>query len=186
MSLLSKIENRQFAQAVAMRLDQLLEEKVVQFEPLFDARELRYGLDITTEPVILTMHPGLADSLLQNLLQNAVKHNVRGGELAIKLTPHFLKVSNTGPVVEGDPARFFERFRKHNAASESPGLGLSIVQQICEYYGFGVEYTVSKAGTRHTLRVQLTGSDSASQSQKSHAIDSIAPKPEAVRSSYSS
>ena len=155
LSLLSKIENRQFAEAQPVRLDQLLEEKVAQLEPLFEARELRYGLDISHGPVVVQMHPGLADSLLQNLLQNAVKHNVRGGELAIFLSTAELKVSNTGPAVDGDPARFFERFRKHNPASESPGLGLSIVQQICGYYGFGVEYSVAKAGTRHTLRVML-------------------------------
>jgi len=35
-------------------------------------------------------------------------------------------VVNVGPVVTGDSIRFFERFRKHNAASDSPGLGLSI------------------------------------------------------------
>ena len=64
-------------------------------------------------------------------------------------------MSNTGPATTGDPARFFERFRKHNAATESPGLGLSIVQQICGYYGFGVDYSVAKQGTRHTLRVVL-------------------------------
>jgi signal transduction histidine kinase len=171
LSLLSKIENRQFAQAVAVRLDHLLEEKVTQFEPLLTARELRYGLDINAGPIILTMHPGLADSLVQNLMQNAVKHNVRGGELAIKLTPQYLKISNTGPAVQGDPTRFFERFRKHNAASDSPGLGLSIVQQICSYYGFGVEYTVSKAGTRHTLRVLFTNPGNSPQSGQSHTTD---------------
>ena len=101
------------------------------------------------------MHPGLADSLLQNLLQNAVKHNVRGGELAVSLSPHELKITNASPAVEGDPARFFERFRKHNAASDSPGLGLSIVQQICAYYGFGLHYTLTGEGTCHTLRVEL-------------------------------
>jgi signal transduction histidine kinase len=154
LSLLSKIENRQFGHTLPVRLDQLIQEKVTHFEPLFEARELRYGLDVTTEPIIQIMHPGLADSLLHNLLQNAVKHNVAGGEIAIKLSPQGLKISNTGPAVQGDPARFFERFRKHNAASDSPGLGLSIVQQICGYYGFAVEYTVSKAGTRHTLRIE--------------------------------
>ncbi|WP_460504329.1 sensor histidine kinase, partial [Hymenobacter agri] len=156
LSLLSKIENRQFPDAAAVRLDDLLREKMAQFEPLFAARDLRYGLDSNSGPVVVHMHPGLADSLLQNLLQNAVKHNVPGGELAVRLSATELKVSNTGPAVEGDPARFFERFRKHNAASDSPGLGLSIVQHICEYYGFGVEYSVAKQGTRHTLRVMLS------------------------------
>ncbi len=153
LSLLSRIENRQFAAAVPIRLDELLREKVAQFEPLFEARELRYGLAISQTPVVVNMHPGLADSLLQNLLQNASKHNMRGGELAISLTAHELKISNTGPAASGDPVRFFERFRKLNPASDSPGLGLSIVQQIAAYYGFAVAYELTEAGTRHTLRV---------------------------------
>ena len=155
LSLLSKIENRQFAAAQSVRLDELLAEKMAQFELLFEARELRYGLDIASGPVVAQLHPGLADSLLQNLLQNAVRHNVRGGELMVTLTPRELKVSNTGPATTGDPARFFERFRKHNAASDSPGLGLSIVQQICAHYGFGLHYQLTEQGTRHILRVVL-------------------------------
>ena len=153
LGLLSKIENRQFPAAVPVRLDTLLAEKVAQFEPLFEARELRYGLDVVNGPVVLPLHPGLADALLQNLLQNALKHNVRGGELSIKLSPQALEISNTGPAVGGDPARFFERFRKLNPSSDSPGLGLSIVQQICGYYGFEVAYLLSDGGTRHTLRI---------------------------------
>ncbi|MDQ2772521.1 MAG: HAMP domain-containing histidine kinase [Bacteroidota bacterium] len=155
LSLLSKIENRQFAQVQPVRLDELLTEKMAQLEPLFEARELRYGLDITPEPVVVQMHPGLADSLLQNLLQNAVRHNVRGGELMVTLSRQALKISNTGPATSGDPARFFERFRKHNPASDSPGLGLSIVQQICAYYGLGLGYMLADEGTRHTLRLEL-------------------------------
>ena len=155
LSLLSKIENRQFAQAQPVRLDELLTEKMAQLEPLFEARALRCSLDIAQAPVVVQMHPGLADSLLQNLLQNAVRHNVRGGELLVTLTRHELLISNTGPATTGDPARFFERFRKHNPASDSPGLGLSIVQQICAYYGLGLGYTLAEEGTRHTLHIAL-------------------------------
>jgi len=103
--------------------------------------------------VVVRLHPGLADSLLHNLLQNAVKHNVRSGVLAVSLSSRELKISNTGPVISGDPARFFERFRKHNAASDSPGLGLSIVQQICGYYGFAAHYAYAEATAQHTLRI---------------------------------
>ena len=165
LSLLSKIENRQFAQAQPVRLDLLVEEKMAQLEPLCEARELRYGLDIGPRPVVVQMHPGLADSLLQNLLQNAIKHNVRGGELAVFLSAAELRVTNTGRAVDGDPARFFERFRKHNAASDSPGLGLSIVQQICAYYGLGLHYTLADQGTRHTLRVVLAAAAPAAVAQ---------------------
>ncbi|WP_201978333.1 sensor histidine kinase [Hymenobacter rubidus] len=170
LSLLSKIENRQFAHAQPVRLDQLLAEKMAQLEPLFDARELRYGLDISHPPVVVQMHPGLADSLLQNLLQNAVKHNVRGGELAVSLSAQELAISNSGLPVEGDPARFFERFRKHNPASDSPGLGLSIVQQICGYYGWAVSYSVAEGGTRHRLRIRLKPDSAVPSKQKTASL----------------
>ncbi|MDJ0364227.1 histidine kinase dimerization/phospho-acceptor domain-containing protein [Hymenobacter sp. H14-R3] len=152
LGLLSRIENGQFHAAVPLDLAALVREKAAQLAPLLDARDLTPHLHLAAAPP-RQLHPGLADSLLHNLLHNAIRHNVPGGDVTVHLTAHALEVSNPGPVVSGDPARFFERFRKHNAASESPGLGLSIVQQICAYYGFGLSYTFAPAGARHTLRV---------------------------------
>lgn len=101
------------------------------------------------------MHLGLADSLLQNLLHNAIRHNHPGGRVDVLLNARTLEISNTGPPPAGDPARFFERFRKQNAASDSPGLGLSIAQRICTYYGFGIHYSFTEVGSRHILRVHF-------------------------------
>ncbi|MFD2784746.1 sensor histidine kinase [Hymenobacter rubripertinctus] len=153
LTLLSKIENRQFAETAPLHLARLLREKAQQLQPLLDARNLTLTLDLAAEPAALHLHPGLADSLVHNLLQNAVKHSVRGGTIAVHLTSLALVISNTGPAISGDPARFFERFQKHEAASASPGLGLSIVQQIGRYYGFAVSYDFSPTNSCHTLRV---------------------------------
>ena len=153
LTLLSKIENRQFPEAAPLHLAHLLREKARQLQPLLDARDLTLTLHLGAEPAGLCLHPGLADSLVHNLLQNASKHNLRGGFIEVRLTPEALEVSNSGPPVTGDPARFFERFQKHEAASASPGLGLSIVQQIGRYYGFRVSYEFFSADSRHTLRV---------------------------------
>jgi signal transduction histidine kinase len=87
------------------------------------------------------------------LLYNAIKHNQPGGDVTVLLTNKALEISNPGPAITGDPSRFFERFRKHHAAAESPGLGLSIVQQVGAYYGLGITYNYVAAGQRHTLRV---------------------------------
>ena len=154
LTLLSKIENRQFAAAVPVHLDQLLADKLAQLAPLADARQVRLCPHVAGSPALL-MHPGLADSLVHNLLQNALKHNHPGGTVETRLTPAALEIRNTGPAVTGDPARFFERFRKHQAASDSPGLGLSIVRQIGQYYGFRVSYSFSAAGNWHKLRVEF-------------------------------
>ena len=152
LTLLSNIENQQFAQGVPVRLDQVVEEKVQRLHERAAARGLTFSVVVTGVPV-LTMHPGLADSLVSNLLQNAVKHGLPGGTIQVTLGTDALVVTNAGLAVTGDPARFFERFRKHNAASDSPGLGLSIVQQICRYYGFTLRYEFSPVGALHTLRV---------------------------------
>lgn len=155
--LLSQLENRQFApaRAVPVRLDQVLAERVAALAPLLEARRLQLTLSLPPAPLLRQLHPGLADSLVYNLLYNAVKHNCPGGQLQVALCHDYLRVRNTGPVISGDPARFFERFRKHEAASDSPGLGLSLVQHICVYYGFTVSYTFDPDGAWHTLLVRF-------------------------------
>lgn len=154
LGLLSRIENRQFAAAAPVRLDELLAEKSRQLGPLLDARGLALHLRAPAA-VVVHMHPGLADSLVHNLLHNAIKHNEPGGDVTAVLANNSLEISNPGADPGGDPARFFERFRKHRATADSPGLGLSIVQQIGVHYGFRVSYAFEPAGRRHVLRVQF-------------------------------
>jgi signal transduction histidine kinase len=157
LTLLTRLENHQFApaQAVPVHLEEVLRERTALLEPLLVARQI--ALTLHTEPPlpVRTMHPGLADSLLQNLLHNAIRHNYPGGQVDVRLKAESLEISNTGPAPKGNPARFFERFHKHNLASDSPGLGLSIAQHICAYYGFAIEYEFTEADSRHTLRVQF-------------------------------
>ncbi|RYU79266.1 sensor histidine kinase [Hymenobacter persicinus] len=157
LTLLTRLENHQFVptQAVPLQLEEVLRERAAMLEPLLAARQVT--LTMHTEPPLplRTMHPGLADSLLQNLLHNAIRHNYPGGQVEVFLQAKSLAISNTGPAPTGDPARFFERFQKHNLASDSPGLGLSIAQHICRYYGFKIQYAFTEVDGRHTLRVQF-------------------------------
>jgi len=157
LTLLSRLENHQFAptQAIPVYLDQVLRDRVAVLEPLLEARNLRLVLHVAPDLAARPLHPGLADSLVHNLLQNAIKHNQPGGDISVLLSQTAFEVSNTGPAILGDPTRFFERFRKHNAASDSPGLGLSIVQHICAFYNFRVRYDYAVSPVRHTLRVEF-------------------------------
>jgi len=85
--------------------------------------------------------PRLVESLVGNLLDNSVRHNVASGWIEVSTALHdgraVLTISNSGPVV--DPAevpRLLEPFRRHAAAraarSEGFGIGLSIVQAVCD------------------------------------------------------
>lgn len=156
LTLLSKIENQQFAAAQPLPLAELLREKLSQLEEFMQQKHLQLDIQISAEPV-LPMHPALADSLLSNLVHNAIRHNRPGGLLQIQLNASELLITNDGPVLtaQQQPAQFFERFRKQNAASDSPGLGLSIVQSIASFYGFTVAYDYAPDPARHTLRVRF-------------------------------
>ncbi|NVO29797.1 sensor histidine kinase, partial [Hymenobacter lapidiphilus] len=154
LTLLSKIENQQFAVAQPVPLAGLLREKLSQLEAFVEEKQLQLDVQLSAAPVLL-LHPALADSLLSNLLHNAIRHNQPGGLLRVQLSATELVISNTGAALAAGqhPEAFFERFRKHNAASDSPGLGLSIVQSIAAFYGFEVRYEYAPDQALHTLRV---------------------------------
>ena len=95
------------------------------------------------------MNTQLADILLSNILSNAIRHNISEGKIIIELKNNSLTISNTGNVLETSPEKLFDRFQKASASSESVGLGLSIVKQICDTYSFKVNYTHARG--MHTI-----------------------------------
>jgi signal transduction histidine kinase len=135
--LLTKIENNQFPQTSPVELGALVSEKLMQLEDLVRERALVVRTDLDRGSV--PMNAYLADILLNNLIVNAIRHNISGGSLDIRLRGEGLSIRNTGPVLQFEASVIFDRFVK-GGQSEGTGLGLAIVKQICDNYGFGVAY----------------------------------------------
>jgi signal transduction histidine kinase len=81
--------------------------------------------------------------LVVNLLTNAIRHNVVGGDLEVRTGQTdgnaFLSVRNTGPQVQPEEVgRLFQPFqrldRRRAIYKEGHGLGLSIVRAIATAY----------------------------------------------------
>jgi two-component system phosphate regulon sensor histidine kinase PhoR len=77
--------------------------------------------------------------MIYNLCENAVKYNVFGGEVAIRVENHRLVVSDTGIGIPAEHQdRIYERFyrvdKSHSKASGGTGLGLSIVKHAAAYH----------------------------------------------------
>lgn len=105
-------------------------------EPIAD-KALR--LTLPEESVALEGNRSLLEELCQNLIDNAVKYNVHGGELRVQVEDQGehvqLVVADTGiGIPEEDQPRIFERFyrvdKSHAKTSGGTGLGLSIVKHI--------------------------------------------------------
>jgi signal transduction histidine kinase len=86
--------------------------------------------------------PHLVESLVANLVDNAVRHNVPGGQVEIATgmagDQARISVRNTGPVVPpADLDRLFEPFQQLGAqrVGDGHGLGLAIVRAIARAHG---------------------------------------------------
>lgn len=119
--------------------------------------------DLAAAPV--TGDPGLLDRLVDNLVQNAVVHNVEGGWLHISTGVRGeaaeLVVSNSGPVVDpGDVPKLFIPFERLDSAAASGrrlGLGLSVVRAIATAHAGAVEAVPRKdGGLRLTVRLPMS------------------------------
>jgi signal transduction histidine kinase len=83
----------------------------------------------------------LFETLLNNLLINAIYHNRQGGSLTISLSLHQLTISNTGASAPLDTNKLFERFSKINPSGGGTGLGLAIANKIAALHGWQLSYT---------------------------------------------
>ncbi len=152
LSLLTKIENEEFGDAELVDFSRLVERAIDQFSELAELKALTLRHHI--EPgVAIRIDPVLADVLLTNLLQNAVRHNYEGGCIEVRLDPGELRIQNTGQPPQVPPEEFFRRFRKNQQSGESLGLGLAIVKRICELNQLGISYRYFDE--RHQVRIGL-------------------------------
>lgn len=142
--LLTKIENKQLPESEIYPMHELLQEKLRQFEELFEKKNLQLDLDI--HPTSLVMGRYLADILFNNLLSNAVRHNYQGGSVWVKSSVNAILIINTGRSEELDE-KHFQRFYK-SADSEGTGLGLAICREISAQYGYQFTYEMI-AGNHH-------------------------------------
>ncbi|MFI7539919.1 sensor histidine kinase [Actinoplanes sp. NPDC049599] len=93
----------------------------------------------------------LLAQLVRNLTDNALRYNVPGGEVLVRLTPDgHLTVSNTGPAISAAEAtRLFEPFYRgadRTARTDGAGLGLSIVHAVAVACGGSATATPRDGG----------------------------------------
>jgi signal transduction histidine kinase len=96
----------------------------------------------TLEPAVISGDPVLAERLVANLVDNAVRYNAAAGDIWVSTrtaagTSH-LTVANTGPRVSpADADRIFQPFQRlaDRASHDGFGLGLTIVSSIAAVHG---------------------------------------------------
>ncbi|MDR0281082.1 MAG: sensor histidine kinase [Paucimonas sp.] len=131
---LARVENgaRAVAEGGAELLDlsQLARELGMAMAPLAHARGIALALEAEA-PVWVKGEPTLLNELLSNLVDNALAHTPKGGNVILRVTaPCELEVEDDGPgIPEQEREKVFERFYRRGV--QGTGLGLAIVGEIC-------------------------------------------------------
>jgi signal transduction histidine kinase len=152
LTLLTKLENQEYEAKEPVCISRLTRETLDAFEELIQMKSLILRTDIE-EKVYVPLHASLADLLLTNLISNAIRHNAPGagggaphaaeigqGMIYVSLHREGLIIANTGREPQVPTAELFERFKKGSPGSDSIGIGLAIVRQICDLSHFDITY----------------------------------------------
>lgn len=152
---------------VEVDLSALARDTLAELGPLALATGREIALEADEDPLTVRGDAVLLRSLLRNLVDNALKHGA--GEVLVRLTREqtrvVLGVQDQGAGLAAEEhAQVMQAFhRGSNAHNEGSGLGLSIVQRICE--GHAAELTIDRpdgAGLR--VSVSLPAASSAADS----------------------
>jgi signal transduction histidine kinase len=109
------------------------------------AAQLGFALELAIdEPEVLAAPPRYPSALLRivlsNLIRNALQHAGGGTRIRVRATARSLEVEDDGPGIapEAQAAMFAPFVQGTNAGADNLGLGLSLVQRICQHQGWRV------------------------------------------------
>lgn len=126
-----------------LRFDVILSERVEYFAPFFKnknielKKQLRECFIIADRAKIILM--------LDNLINNAIKYNKKGGFIALATESGRFSIKNSGSEIKKEhKAMIFERYTRFNQDSGGFGIGLNIVLQICDEFGIDIKIESSK------------------------------------------
>lgn len=138
MLLLSRIENKLLPEQESIDLREFVGDKLSEFQELLADKDIEVANN--SSACHITMSRDLLNVMLNNLLGNAILHNKPQGEIIVLLTSDELSVCNSGAPSALNENVIFQRFHK-SPESEGTGLGLTLVKEICESYGYTFSYT---------------------------------------------
>lgn len=149
--LLAKIDNSQYASMQDVDVYAVLADTIPLYVVMRSDVNIKLMDKRACASAKVRANAVLLESLLKNLIVNAIRHTVSNGEISIEVADGSLAVSNRAiNGVSLDSATLFCRFhRKGDDRNEMPsdnhcqsgnGLGLAIVKAICDYHHWTVSY----------------------------------------------
>ncbi len=147
--LLAKVENKQYSDQEPLDLKAYIESSLALFEDYIDDKNLAITNQIEN-PLSVKSNSFLLETLLHNLLSNAIRHTLASGQIAIYLENRTLTFANSGNQAL-ESSHLFERFSSATKDKVSSGLGLAIIKEIANKSGWLVAYQFEEGYHRFSV-----------------------------------
>lgn len=149
LGLIARIDNNQFTETQPVHFEELIMQQKDNYAPLMESLNIRMDTEFSGHPDI-KMNKELSEILINNLIKNAVRHNMKNGFVKIQLNPDRITITNSGedPGIPTD--KLFDQFSR-GSDKGFMGIGLSIVRKITEHYGMNIQYSYQNQEHKITL-----------------------------------
>ena len=155
--LISKVENEQYLKKDQVSIKEQLKEIFEELEDRIIDKQINYT-NLIKENFTLTGNQALIHTLLINIINNAIKYNIKGGGITISdqlnAQTYHLIIEDTGIGMEKEIiTNAFKRFERENQENEEGyGLGLAIVNSIAKFHQLNIDIKSAKGkGTTVTI-----------------------------------
>ena len=148
---LAKVENKQYNQQQELSLKDQVENALVLFEDYLQSKQLSLTTQLNNSKSV-TANAFLLETLVHNLISNAIRYTTAGGEITITLLDNKLICANSGNQAL-QQSNLFKRFAANTTEQVSSGLGLAIIKEIATKYGWSVNYHFQEK--MHTFTVSF-------------------------------
>lgn len=140
--LLARIDNNQYKESEDINFNQLLDKQLDYLNDLAESNGIKISINVNGY-ITLSANKILLESLINNLIVNAIRHNTetRDSRIVITVITNSFIIENTGEKNALDPDKIFRRFSRTSEDKKGNGLGLSITYQICKLHGWQITYS---------------------------------------------
>lgn len=139
--LLAKIDNAQYTDSKEVDVATQLASLMPVYSAMADGRGITVD-DRCPHRMPVRAIPTLLDSLMNNLVVNALRYSPKGSEVVITLDDNRMTIANQSVDHQPlDSSTLFRRFRSGHTCHRGNGLGLAIVKAICDLHGWRIEYS---------------------------------------------
>lgn len=138
----TRVEKETNEEAVPLELEKVLNEILHSVSETIEEKAAAIDIDVSAEPIVLCS-PRNLDSLMQNLLTNALKysHPDRNPEIVIRSSREgdnvvvSVKDNGLGMDLDAQGEKLFKMFSRLHSTAEGSGIGLYIVKKIMSKLG---------------------------------------------------